>query len=185
MRTVTLLCTSILLTFLHSCSNKELTKEQAKDLISKRYGYPKDETITFKLLQHPAHFKMSYYTELIDSGYIAQPEEIRIVTTPLVPQGNPYIQLRLAEKGLPFERGTDPNNGDKHFLMKGAELYVTDVSAITRIDRNTLDVSYSVSYNINAFGRYYKSISDLPNLFNGVTNQSVTVQWVDDGWEIR
>ena len=179
---VIILMTAIIST-LCSCAHP-LDREKAKELISQNIGLPKDETVTFHLVLFPSQVNVSDYKELIDSEYINAPKTVKVVTTPLVPQGIDYIHIDLTEKGSSFTRGKDPNNSDTHYMMKGAESYIVEVTEIKESeDKKSCEVKYITDYrNINAFGRFYKKSQNLPNLFTQRSTHTASFRYYDNNW---
>ncbi len=157
-------------------NNGTLTREKAKAVLMRDLGYPKDEVITFHLSLSPYHYKQSDYQELIDSGYIR---------TPVKTTGIDFMDIQLTDKGSAFVRGKDPYEDDAHFMMKGAESRISNITGLSERGNNkTYWVDYVVTFGgLNAFGRFYRK-TQVPEIFTQSHAKHDLLVLYDDGWRV-
>ena len=145
-----------------SCTNNELTREKAGQLITDFYQYPNVEMEKFQLEMN-LHLARKYKT-LIDDGYLATvPNFINYILPP---------DMIVTERGEAYRK-------DEYFATAIREL--KEVTGIRFDDeaKTKATVEFTVIRNkVTPFGkiREYKN--------GDVVNYTATIERYDDGWRV-
>ncbi len=186
---------------LFSCGNK-MTREKAKDLITKNYNLP------FTLTEKLQHGEINYSRNFGGSNISAEntlAEQKLITFTYQGEKRDMFFSyasyfLDLTPEGQKYKTGeTSDNEGRQFYLVKVADKVLVDVTGILEInDGKAAQVDYTWKYdNITPFGKAFslrnqqlnqsdEFMSNRKVYDNGQTfSEKVMMVKYDDGWRIQ
>ena len=175
-------------TVICSCTNKELTRSQAEQIIKEKFQYPLELpvqpfiTTAFVSMDDQNTDKISYFHDYFDK---LQREGILTYTKEVDSSGSPYFwvfTVTFTDKGKPFVVGPVDlgyaGHGNLYHNVKTGYLNFGEITGIVeRKEFNIAEVNYTDTTDFTPFGKFLGVQQSF--------SHTVTFTKYDDGWRIN